>query len=234
VSAADINRPDTDQPSGHRPRFRKQQRTSTASAVSGSATPWTPAAVSGWAAGCGRTAADPLRPFRHHGSAARVALARLCWARRPGRRSRLVAAVRTHGHRTRPAGQREPARPGTADAHDCRGGMRALRQRPRWMVGSSTVHHRQPARRPPPEPRPGTARSSAPTSSAASRRGFPKFAKPPATYPCRLSATGSLRWKSWVPASPTLNSATPTWKGEDCRDHPEREPGRGQRIRGRP
>jgi len=138
VSAADINRPDTDQPSGHRPRFQTRQRTSTASAVSGSATPWTPAAVSGWAAGCGRTAADPLPPFRHHGSAAHVALARLCWSRRPGRRSRPVAAVQTHGHRTRPAGQREPARPDTADTHDCRRGMRALRQRPR---GCRQQHH---------------------------------------------------------------------------------------------
>jgi len=194
VSAADINRPDTDQPSGHRPRFRKQQRTSTASAVSGSATLWTPAAVSGWAAGCGRTAADPLPPFRHHGSAAHVALARLCWSRRPGRRSRLVAAVRTRGHRRRPARQREPARP-----RHC--GHPRLPQGHACTAAAATLDGRQqhrappqPARRPPPEPRPGTAQSSAPTSSAASRRGFPKFAKPPATYPCRLSATGSLRW----------------------------------------
>jgi hypothetical protein len=117
VSAADTNRPDTDQPSGHRPWFRKQQRTAKASAVSGSATTWTPAAVSGCPAGCGRMAADPQPPFRREGSAAHVALARLRWSSRPGRCSRLVSAVRMRGHRTRPAGHRtqpaghrEPAR----------------------------------------------------------------------------------------------------------------------------
>jgi hypothetical protein len=211
VSAADISRPDTDQPSGHRPRFRKQQRTATASAVSGSATPWTPAAVSGWAAGCGRTAADPLPPFRHHGSAAHVALARLCWSRRPGRRSRLVAAVRTHGHRTRPAGQREPARPGTADTHDCRWGMRALRQRPRRMAGSSTVHHhsrhaghhlsRAQARH-------GRQRRPAAQHSGEASRSSPSHQRPShAAFGNRLPEV-----ESWVPASPTLNSATPTWR----------------------
>jgi hypothetical protein len=74
VSAADTSRPDTVQPSGHRPQFGRQQRTATASAASSAATGQTPAAVSGCPAGCGRTAADPQPPLRRDGSACTLGL----------------------------------------------------------------------------------------------------------------------------------------------------------------
>jgi hypothetical protein len=144
VSAADTDRPDTDRGSGSssgqppRPRCPVPQL------------PQTPAAMSGCPAGCGRTAADPQPPFRHHGSAAHVALG--CAGQvGQGRCSRRVAAVRTcghrtrghrtrghrtRGHRTRPVGHREPARPGAVDTCDRRRGMRSMRQRPRWTAGT--------------------------------------------------------------------------------------------------
>jgi hypothetical protein len=64
-----------------------------------------------------------------------------------------------------------------------------------------------PARRPPPEPHPGTARSSARTSQhpGEASRSSPSHRRP--TH--AASATDALRWESWVRASPTLNSATP-------------------------
>jgi hypothetical protein len=62
-----------------------------------------------------------------HGSAVQVTLGRLRWSPGPGRRSRRRSAVRTRGHRTRPAGHRGP---GIADARDRGRGMRTLRQRP--------------------------------------------------------------------------------------------------------
>jgi hypothetical protein len=104
-----------------RPRFRKQQRTADTAAASSRQPPGhrRRAAVStAAAAACRRNAADPQPPFRHHRSAAQVALARLRWSRRPGRRSRWIPAVRTRGHRTRSAGHREPARLGTAHTRD--------------------------------------------------------------------------------------------------------------------
>jgi hypothetical protein len=117
-----VNRPDTDC------GFRKRQRTARASAVSG------------W------TAADPQPPLRRDGSAAHVASARLCWSSGPGRRGRRRAAVRTRGHRPRPAGHRAPARPRHCGHPRPRHGMRTLRQRPRWTAGCSTVHHRSHVR----------------------------------------------------------------------------------------
>jgi hypothetical protein len=141
VSAADTrssgHQPSGHRPSGHRPRFRKQQRTATASAVSSAAATQTPAAVSGCPAGW--TAADAAA-IRHHGSAAQVALARLRWSRRPGRRGRRRPAVRTRGHRTRPTGHRQPARPRHGGHPRPRQGMWTLRQWPTWTAGSSTVH----------------------------------------------------------------------------------------------
>jgi hypothetical protein len=142
-----------------------------------------PRCPAGRPAATGRRRTPP--PFRHHGSAAHLALACLCSSRRPGRRSRLVAAVRTHGPDAacRTAGARTPrhgGHPRLPPGHACTAAAATLDGRQQHRAPP------QPARRPPPEPRPGTARSSAPTSSAASRRGFPKFAKPPATYPCRL------------------------------------------------
>ena len=91
--------------------------------------------------GGGPAAAVPARRQRAH-----VALARLRWSSGPGRRGRRRPAVRTRGHRTRPAGHREPARSGTADIHDLGRGMRTLRQRPRWTAGSRTVHYRSHVR----------------------------------------------------------------------------------------
>jgi hypothetical protein len=128
------------------------------------------------------------------------------WQRRP--RCACLSVLVTQARSTQPAGSGCPDAP-TPDAACRTAGARTPRHcgHPRLPPGHACTaaaatldgrqQHRvppQPARRPPPDPRPGTARSSAPTSSAASRRGFPKFAKPPATYPCRLSATGSLRW----------------------------------------
>jgi hypothetical protein len=184
VSAAVISGPDTDQPSGHRPRFWKQQRTSTASAVSGSPTPWTRRCRLGGRLrqdGGGPTAAVPAP-----------------WQRRP--RCACLSVLVTQARSTQPASSGCPDPP-TPDAACRTAGARTPRHcgHPRLPPGHACTaaaatldgqqQHRappQPARRPPPEPRPGTARSSAPTSSAASRRGFSKFARPPATYPCRL------------------------------------------------
>jgi hypothetical protein len=61
--------------------FRKQQRTATASAASGSAATQTPAQCVRLPGRLRQTAADPQPPFRHHGSAAQVAVACLRWSR---------------------------------------------------------------------------------------------------------------------------------------------------------
>jgi hypothetical protein len=109
------------QPPGHRPRCPAAQ----------------PAA-----AGLRRTRSRPSRAT----AAPHVALARLRWSRGPGRRGRRIPAVRTRGHRPRPAGHREPARPRHCGHPRPRQGMRTLRQRPRWTAGSRPVRHRSHVR----------------------------------------------------------------------------------------
>ena len=117
-------------PSGHRatvrdrPRFRKQQRTADTAAASSRQPPGhrRRAAVStAAAAACGRNAADPQPPFRHHSSAAQVALARLRWSRRPGRHAadgdRLSGRADTGGDLPDIG---SPHAPGTADTRDRR------------------------------------------------------------------------------------------------------------------
>jgi hypothetical protein len=119
-------------PSGHRscgqrPRFRKQQQTAKESAPSGStATRQRPRCPAARPAAAGRRRTRS-RHFCTTAVAAQVGLARLRWSPGPGRRSRRRSAVRTRGHRTRPAGHRGP---GIADARDRGRGMRTLRQRP--------------------------------------------------------------------------------------------------------
>ena len=105
--------------------------------------PRTPRPVSGCPAGCGRTAADPQPPLRRDGSAAQVALARLRWSTRPGRRSRGGTGCpdrRTPDTDCRTPGARMPRHCG--HTRDRGRAMRTLRQRPRWTAGSRTVHHR--------------------------------------------------------------------------------------------
>jgi hypothetical protein len=89
----------------------------------------------------GPAAAVPARRQRRARCACSSAL-----VKGPGRRSRRIPAVRTRGHRTRPAGQREPACPGTSDTRDHGRVMRTLRKRPRWTAGSRAVHRRSHVR----------------------------------------------------------------------------------------
>jgi hypothetical protein len=230
VSAADTNRPDTVQPSGHRPQFPEAAVDSHGvRSVQCRSPPWTPAAVSGCPAGCIRTAAAGPPPFRRDGRASHVGLARLRWSRGPGRRGQPVAAVRTRGHRTRPAGHREPA-----PSRDC-GHLRPP-QGHADTAAAVTLDSRQ-QRRPPSQPvsdrnetaRCGTGRHDRPTARSVAWCSASIWSAPDGSTlltPPSDSASGSPRDPAPAPqASPWLSSSSSPHKPAGARStHPTWSP----------
>ena len=163
VSAADPDRPDTSQPSGHRPRFRKQQRTAVASAVSGSAATRTPAAVFGCIAGCGPAGAVPVLRQCRAGCACLVCAGRVCQVDAAGG-SRLSGGADTGGGLPDTGSQDAP---GTADTQ----------RPPQGQVDTAaavTLDGRQ-QHRPPPHPCPtGTGPQCAASASTPGRPPGPQ------------------------------------------------------------